>query len=303
MKIGGGNIMNQPIRQHIVPRVYLKNFSIKKKNRFGIYVLEKKNHNIFETNIEKIAVEKDFYTVNSLNDKYFWETYYAKNIEPLMSNTFKEIINKTSPLLLQSDSTILTDELKNELSLIIVFQLLRGIHVRKFEKNIFKREAPKILNMKETFPEDRIKTILQDEDFFKFISMTTCLDPKRISSYAQIIFMKKWVLFKILKGNMHDAEFITSDDPVLIVDNQSLDATPLRNGLLDDSTTIFYPLSSNLLIGLYSPSYLFGKIKEFDKTIVYVDAGDKFIHMVNVKQLEHCYRHIYSNNKKVLEKI
>lgn len=31
MKIGGGNIMNQPIKQHIVPRVYLKNFSIKKK--------------------------------------------------------------------------------------------------------------------------------------------------------------------------------------------------------------------------------------------------------------------------------
>lgn len=61
-----------------MPKVYLKNFCAKDDS---IAVLDKTRNRIFSTGLEAVAVEKNFYTVDGLEDPYCWEKAYAKSID------------------------------------------------------------------------------------------------------------------------------------------------------------------------------------------------------------------------------
>ena len=58
--------MSQPRKQHYVPQVYLKNFSFGGDKSPKIFVLSTSSQKIFQRAVEEVAVEKDFYTINSL---------------------------------------------------------------------------------------------------------------------------------------------------------------------------------------------------------------------------------------------
>ena len=77
--------MTEPINQHHVPQTYLKNFSSKKKDDYYVWTWDNRTKKVFNSNIENVAVERHFYTIDNLQDKYVWETFYAKTIEPLMN--------------------------------------------------------------------------------------------------------------------------------------------------------------------------------------------------------------------------
>ena len=299
--------MNNPIRQHLVPKLYLKNFAFQKKDQYKVYTLDKKTKKIFEANIYDIAVEKHFYTVDKLENKYFWETCYAEKIEPIMGATIQQVIKKSNLCVLQNHAHLLTDDLKSKLAFIMVFQILRGQHTRKYEETLFENLAPQILaDIKERFTatwnealDKKLEIFQFSEDLFKLLVMDVSLNWDRISQYAEVLFMRSWLLYKIID----DTEFITSDEPVLIMNRNSLDTTPFKNGIAKNSTVVFYPLSSKLLIALYSPDTLFGELQNYDGTLTYID-GDKerkFIQTINKKQLEHSYRQVYSCSKNGIE--
>ena len=285
----------------------MKNFSFQKKEQYKVYTLDKKNNKIFEANVDDIAVEKHFYTVEKLDDKYFWETYYAERIEPMMSDTIQQVIKKSNLCILQDHTHLLTDELKKKLAIIMVFQMLRGQHTRKYEETLFENLAPKILaDTKERFIgiwnetlDKKLETFQFSEDLFKLLVMDVSLNWDKISQYAEVLFMRSWLLYKIID----DTEFITSDDPVLIMNRNSLDTTPFKNGIAKNSTVVFYPLSSKLLIALYSPDTLLGKLQNYDGTLTNIDGHKerKFIQTINKKQLEHSYRQVYSYSKNAIE--
>ena len=301
------NKMNNPIRQHLVPKLYLKNFAFQKKDQYKVYTLDKKTKKIFEANIDDIAVEKHFYTVDKLENKYFWETCYAEKIETIMGATIQQVIKKSNLCVLQNHAHLLTDDLKSKLAFIMVFQILRGQHTRKYEETLFENLAPQILaDIKERFTgtwnealDKKLETFQFSEDLFKLLVMDVSLNWDKISQYAEVLFMRSWLLYKIID----DTEFITSDEPVLIMNRNSLDTTPFKNGIAKNSTVVFYPLSSKLLIALYSPDTLFGELQNYDGTLTYID-GDKerkFIQTINKKQLEHSYRQVYSCSKNGIE--
>lgn len=52
--------MSETMRQHYVPRLYMKNFSVSSRNTCYVFVRQKNSRYIFQTNIENIAVEKTF---------------------------------------------------------------------------------------------------------------------------------------------------------------------------------------------------------------------------------------------------
>ncbi len=137
--------MSDPIRQHYVPRLYLKNFAFTKNNSLKIYAIEKFSKKIFESNIENIAVEKDFYTVNRLSDKYAWEKFYANSVEPEMNKLIKNIIAKDTTCLLAENSIVLNNEKKWMLANCLVFQMMRSINLRSYEEKLFEDIAPAIL--------------------------------------------------------------------------------------------------------------------------------------------------------------
>ena len=62
-----------------------------------------------------------------------------------------------------------------------------------------------------------------------------------------------------------DYEFITSDSPIMAVDNiNSLEATPFRNGLALDDTIISFSVSPIILLMLYSKNKFYGYFNKKD---------------------------------------
>lgn len=45
--------------------------------------MDKTKSKLYITNIKNIAVEKDFYRVDRKEDEFYWEHYYAENIEQI----------------------------------------------------------------------------------------------------------------------------------------------------------------------------------------------------------------------------
>ena len=84
---------NKPVRQHHVPKVYLKNF---RDENGSIAMYSKKNRRTLLTGLESVGVEKDFYTLEKLDDPYCWEKTYAKGVEPFMGELLPQIISKTN---------------------------------------------------------------------------------------------------------------------------------------------------------------------------------------------------------------
>ena len=78
-----------------MPKVYLKNFCAKDGS---IAVLDKTRNRVFSTGLEAVAVEKNFYTVDGLEDPYCWEKAYAESVEPMMSVLLPKIISRVHVL-------------------------------------------------------------------------------------------------------------------------------------------------------------------------------------------------------------
>lgn len=70
--------MRNPIKQHYVPRTYLKIFFNDAKDPYKLFLLRKKERRNYATNAERIAVERHFYTVNDQEDEYVWKKFYTE---------------------------------------------------------------------------------------------------------------------------------------------------------------------------------------------------------------------------------
>lgn len=105
------------MHQHYVPRVYLKNFGLKKKEEFFVNVYNVNDKTNFTTNIKNICGETDLYTLNPDDEDYkeplMIENGYAEYFEPLYSKIYD--------ILIDDNKIILTDNERAEI-LIAVFQ-------------------------------------------------------------------------------------------------------------------------------------------------------------------------------------
>lgn len=299
--------MSNPIRHHHVPQTYLKNFSFRKKDQFEIYTLDKISGNVFKANINNVAVEKDFYTVKELDDNYAWEKFYAETIEPEMGVIIPDIIKVSESCLINDKVKVLNNEQKSILSRIIVCQLLRGKNCREFGHEIFKEKSSLILaDAKNKFMgkgNKKVDAILENfqftEDMFKSVVMQSILSLEETERIARVLFNHCWVIYRII-GNK---EFVTSDNPVMFMDSQTLNVTPFHNGASDNKTVIFYPISPKLLITLYSYNMFFEMLNSYDGNLLFIRDKDKhFIDNVNKKQIEQCNRQAFCRTKEFLKK-
>ena len=300
--------MTNPIRQHFVPKTYLKNFAFKKNNSYKLFAFSKDNNNTFEANIDDVAVEKNFYTIGKGKDKYSWENFYAKQVEPIMGVELNKLITLCDNLLINNYADIIDNKMKEQLSLIIIFQLFRGNHTRKLlDKRYYDAEKEIVEKAKMKFGESSIERVAEyfdrgdnSETFFKYISASVISDVKKMQYYSSFLFDKCWRVFK-LTG---ESEYITSDSPILLMNLSNLDVTPFRNGLISEQTTIFFPITPKIMIVICAKdNVFFGELHNSDGKLIKLNDSDCnkiFVEIMNNKQLEQCTRQVYSKSKKIL---
>lgn len=184
-----------------MPKVYLKNFCAKDDS---IAVLDKTRNRIFSTGLEAVAVEKNFYTVDGLEDPYCWEKAYAKSIEPMMSMLLPKIISRVH-VLVQTGHCIISKDEKSQLALTMVMQLLRGKQSRAYEKKLFDELLPSTIEKaKEKFgpltddQQKRLDTFGTDPQFFKQISMELTWDIERLTLYTNVLGWHDFVFYHML---------------------------------------------------------------------------------------------------------
>jgi hypothetical protein len=85
-------VKKPPVNHHYVPQSYLRYFSNKHKKEWQIIVADKTKEDAFITNIENVASERNFNKVERRSDPYYWESYYATEVDDLIKPTFDTII-------------------------------------------------------------------------------------------------------------------------------------------------------------------------------------------------------------------
>lgn len=259
---------------------------------------------MFSTGVAAVCAEKDFYTLEGSDNPYLWEQTYANGIEPIMGELLPKIISFGSPSV-QNGASVINDTEKIELAFTLILQLLRGKPSIEYDRSLYAELLPKAINRakeKYKLTEDRrnelIREFTQDEKFFKLAVMKFSLNEDRIFKYVDILIDRNFVFYRILG----DAEFISSDNPVMFINNTTGNAKMYSNGLLQASTDVYYPISPKLMLFASHPSSRLGTLSKFDCKLFDLDASNKiqFISNINRKQIEQCFRQAYARSKDIL---
>lgn len=171
----------------------------------------------------------------------------------------------------------------------MVMQLLRGKQSRAYEKKLFDELLPSTIEKaKEKFgpltddQQKRLDTFGTDPQFFKQISMELTWDIERLTLYTNVLGWHDFVFYHICG----DMEFVTSDNPVMFINSSTANAQPFANGLVRETTLIYYPLSPKLLLCAVHPNAFFQFFSDKDGCLCRLDATkeESFIASMNRKQ-------------------
>jgi len=259
-------------------------------------VIDKNKVSPFTTNINNIAVERDFYRVNALKDPIFWEDFYAREMEPKISDVFKRLISLCT--LSKPNVHILDKKIKTELSFIISSLLLRTKLAREQYFEIGEETSNNVLadimnNFQDLLNEEN-RIYLRDFDYstelHKELFLKIINDETRLERFSQILCQHYWICYKNI--NYKTEPIMTSDHPVLFKNVATGEHGLKNNGLGRLETAIFFPINSEIILGIYPPYKILNKLKNYDGRLVIIDEST-FFQKLNELQIKQSYRQAY----------
>lgn len=294
--------MAEKVRQHTVPKVYLKNFGTPQKKKIYVYVYDKDTGSTYQSEISNVSVERNFYRLESVENPLVVEDFYSQYIEPQTGAVITEIIKRANLRVFASDADVISPNNRAKLSFYMLYQAQRGRVAKDYMVSMTGSVLPGVEQKALEFAkaqqiqdaDARISHLLSDENILKAARIQASIDPNRIKKLAYYIYNRCWILYQIVG----DDEFITSDNPVMFADNATKDALPFHHGLSSNTTVVYYPLSDKLMLTLYSYDYADGILNGFDSKIVRLDAGKekRFIRLVNSLQLNQCKKQAFAKS-------
>lgn len=231
-------------RQHFVPRTYLRNFSIERKeNQYQIFAAPKNDiEKIFPSNIENICVYKDLYTLQGeteeermLIEKFYGDAYeseYNKMYEILTDDKIRNISQEDNAFIISSVITmffrttrLMSDH--NELMYRVFTQLVQLCE--QTGKDYFMFENEKIfLNGR-----NAEQLLFDHKNESRVPQVITQLDVAQ-----RLIKIRKNDSVQVIKIQNSGHEYITSDNPVTLYNFESRHIAPF-----DPKNTISMPLN------------------------------------------------------------
>lgn len=290
------------MKQHYVPRCYLRRFTDNKK---CIYAYDKLKSEKYRTSLMSVCCENDMYTIS---DEYVKECkdngdkdvdnlsiehgYFAQDVEPMLQRCLQEIDEIKEEWVTNSEHYKLTYPKKKELAYQITTMYFRHPLIKQSEvENFLRMEKAGIDMMKEAMAIQtgndefrRLKIGLQGEMPVLHAKLTY-MNPEIMNDFVESIANNIFI-FRICIGN----DFYTSDFPIVV----SPHVKSVRSnymGLAQFGGEVTMPLSPNLLLSIYDRAY-FNDIRMMD--CCFVETTAKEVIRQNYLRYMYANRHIFS---------
>lgn len=290
------------MKQHYIPRFYLKRFSESEK---FVSTYDKKNSKIYQASLMSVCFEHDMYTISdsfvkesnketggNINSMSIEQGFFADVIE----DSFKKYLSNLDLIKSEwengSNYYVLTDEEKYELAMLIVIQYLRHPLLQKVMiDNIMRMETAQLEMVKE------MMAVTTGKQEFRDLKVEpTCEESvlHATTSYMNIETLKMFSLaitnnifmFWISKDN----DFYTSDFPIVVCPHAP-EASPMFMGLAQYGGEVSMPLSPSLCLSIYDREF-FKDLKSQD--CCFLEASDKEVRKQNLLRYMYAQQHVFS---------
>lgn len=299
------------MKQHYIPRCYLKRFSNSKKS---IYTYDKIHCRKYNASLMSVCCLDDFYTMSDdyvkrnnmegesvINNLSIELDYFAHTIEPNYAQLLTQIDEIKKEWETGKNHYRLTFIEKRELALHIVTQYFRlpqigdsmvdtYIRMERAEMDMVK-EFMAVHTGNAEFRNLKIDVACEKPALHASISY---LDGDNLMMFADAIANNIFV-FWISKGN----DFYTSDFPIVVLPHVQ-NVRPMFMGLAQYGGEVTFPLSPNLALSIFDREY-FNDKKEWDG--IFIDAKDSEIRRLNYLRYMYAVQHVfnYKNDFSLIE--
>lgn len=290
------------MKQHYIPRCYLKRFSDNEKSIFTYDKLSCKQYN---ASMMSVCCEDDLYTMSdeyvrsnneegkSTIDKLRIESdYFAKTVEPLYSQILNQIDEIKDEWMAGKEHYRLMHVEKKELALHIITQYFRLPQIGDSMVDDYVRMEKAGLDM--------IKHIMSvqtgNEEFKKLEIGIKCEKP---ALHANLSYLNNETLMSFAEAIANnififwvssEKEFYTSDFPIVVSPHVE-DVRPMYMGLAQYGGELTIPLSSEIVLSVYDRGY-FNDKESLDGSFIKADA--KEIRRQNLLRYFYASRHVFS---------
>lgn len=255
---------NAHVKQHFVPKCYLKGFSLNGKN---LNVYDKEISKSYGQSFDKICYEENLYRIeekfistdgnNSLDPNFYEVDFFAKGVEADFDLLLTEVINNAKTWSLHHEAVpFLTKKQKELFAGYIAIQHLRLPKFRKMQYDAFKKGNEKRLEIIKAFVGSQMPgneseldaiQIQHDEDYSSVVHSWIYASRQLIDLNQDKLLRKKWA-FWVDEEN----RFCTSDNPVVVRPAPGQPFLPGELGL--KGSQILFPISGKIMLSMWDDS-------------------------------------------------
>lgn len=258
------------MKQHYIPRCYLKRFS---DNDKSIFTYDKQQSKAYPASMMSVCCEDDMYSISDsyieknneetgshLNRLSLEHSHFANSVEPMFSQLLQSIDVIKDEWISQREQYRLQFKEKRELALHLVTQFFRHPQLKDSTVDDYLRMEKAGIDM--------VKWILAKEKGDESINdlkidvqceapvlhaQLTYLNNETLMDFADAIASNIW-MFLVSKNS----DFYTSDFPI-VVEPHVKNARPMYMGLAQYGGELTYPLSPSLMLVVFDKVYFIEK--------------------------------------------
>lgn len=292
--------MGRTIRQHYVPKSYLKRFAFDGK-RLHTFLISKDVPKIIspdmlgrylkDISISDVCLAKDYYTINKGNPMALEKEFFQAFAEPKLSSIIDTFESLTQEILNDNISVAsirLSENQKRDLALSAFIQYYRTPRQRHQIENMntFIKAHHKSSCIKNDLSKDETCRGL---DVAYTHAVKTFLDP-----FLWRIFYSKISSYCLLLRASTNGNFFSSDNPVVMHNLRNKGHNILNVNLYCDDFSLFFPLTPTLMLEYYNPVF-FQDAPKMNETISIVD--EEYENQVNKYQYINAENCVFSFKK------
>lgn len=245
--------MGNYTKQHYVPACYLANFGIDgnkgRKSRIYFYNIKNNIYNI--STVNALPVENNFYDIDNCENKKAIENFFDE-LEGMLAEILRQLfakividVNKRF-----NNHIVLSNEERQNLSFQIAMMIIRTRRFRDFYKDMYNQ-------IKKGLPFANIPEYSEKD--FQRLHTNEIIDYDMANFYSNLLDDRKCVVLI----NHTDIPFITSDNPVILIDHRkNKDRFPIAE--VSNQATRFFPLSPKIALQFFSKNIIKSDMRYFD---------------------------------------